>query len=399
MDKGAERARPALFAMLEDELSHAQDAAYIALGKIAVEERAQTKSVILSRLDHVTELTVEQSSAAFLEIEDYSFRNDPRIPSTRIALGKIIATQSNTKIQRAAIRALFVLGPGGGPDMARALCKAMRKDRQHHVAELLKSIDASDPATGQALLEAMQESLSSDYEYYPLVIAETLLKSGTQARAATPWIIKAMQKIEFLSRPRDGYSHYLAVYIRLLKSIGSVEPTILPALLALLNPDLPFMKKSGSHGDQIKYEIFLAIAAMDLPLEGPLHREILTRVMESLQSKDYSVLMGASEVAGKLKSKEVVPLLLRVLNAKEEAEAVNTRPERFTQLGAAIAAMKALGELGLLAKDALPIVSEIAGRQAPESSFNVRVSELRGLILSARKAKASIENAVAEKTQ
>lgn len=401
MDQAAESARPALHSLLEHQDVFLQDAAYMALGKIALEERAQLMNVILTRLDHVTELTAEESAAAFLEIEASALRKDPQAQMARKALVNIITSQSNTKYQRAAIRVLKTVGPGGDPAVVQALLKAMVKDNAFYAADLLKSIDATNPAALHPLIEAMRETLSHENSsHHTLTIAETLQKFGTQARTATPLIIQAMQKIEKVSRPKDPNIYTLAVYIRLLKSIGSVEPSPLPALLTMIHPELPFMKQSGTHADPIRHEIFQAIAAIGVPRDGPLHKETLIRVIEALQSKDIAVLVGACEVAGQLATAEVTPHLLKVVNTQADPQEAKLRSrERFTNLYASSAAMKALGKLGSFAKEALPRVNEIAKQQAPEPSFAPEVNDFRDLILSARDAKVAIEKDVAEKAQ
>lgn len=390
MGKAAEPARAALSALLMHEWAIYQDAAYIALGRIAEAEMARPLEEQIARLERVTEWTAAESSAAFLAVQAAETKKDPQAKDARAALAEIIATQGGTKYQRAAIATLLVTGPGGEPAMVRALVKAVVTDRATFADRVLIQVETTHPDSVVPLVEAMRDQWNSPNWVIPYYLAHALQHFGAQARPATPWLIQALQGIERVTAPGDAYAPQARSYILALKNIGAEEPSILPALVAMLDPESGFMKKSGVLADPVRCELYGAISALGVPKDGPLRAAILARVMEGLQSTEALIVVRSSELAGRSAAKEVVPRLL-VLSDPDTNGVEEKNDLRSPNLVVACAAVKALGELGPLAKEALPRMREIAARPLPELSFDAKINQTREWIELARLAEIQIK--------
>lgn len=383
MGAAAESARPALTKLMEHEWDIHQDAAYIALGRIAEADLARPLAEQIERLGKLKELSVSESSAAFLAVTAAGENKNPQAKMALAALERIIANESKTKPQRAAIQAVIAIGPGSEPSMVRALLKATLKDRLPYASRALVAVDGTNPAAVEPLVEALKEYWDSSNWTDSYYISQTLELYGVHARPAVPLLIKALLS-------NNSEASQVQSYLQVLRTAGAQDPETLPAILTVLSPESTLMKTGGTSAQNVRCQLLSTIGILGFPHDGPVRENALKQVAENLKSDDAEVFISAAFPAGESASEEMVPLLMRGLDANVKFR----HPKedfRSYELDIAIASVSALGKLGPLAVKALPAVSAIAARTPPEASFDFKRTQAGNLIGQAIKAKAAIE--------
>lgn len=383
MGAAAESARPALVKLLDHEFEMTQDAAFIALGRIAEANLARPLTEQIERLGKLKELSVSESSAAFLAIEKAVKNKDAQAKTALPTLEYIIANESKTKPQRAAIRAVIAIGPGSEPSMVRALLKATLKDRLSYASGALIAVDGTNPAAVEPLVEALEEYWNSDNWTDSYYISQTLERFGVHARPAVPLLIKALLS-------NNSEASQVQTYLQVLRTAGAQDPETLPAILTVLSPESNLMKTGGTSALNARCQLLSTIGILGFPHDGPIRENALKRIVEGLKSDDVRIYTSAAFAAGESASKETVPLLMRALDENLKFKNPDDDFESH-ELAAGIQSLKSLEKLGPLATESLPKVSEIAARTPPESSFDFKRNQAGNLIGQAIKTKAAIE--------
>jgi len=438
MGKSAAPARKALIKLF-DPARYRDDDIYIALGKIERDESPRKLDEYLARLGKLDSLPVEQSAAAFLHVVELgrTRTGDQAVVSADVAgaarpvLLAVVETRPDDVHWRAALRALSDLGAGSSPATAKLLVGLLLKYHDEFVtawrkieatepgtlrneafsrlyapqsireALLVNALERLDPAEGAAagpIAEAFARfaRLAGPNDW---VIAQRLARNlarfGAGARPAVPAVIKGLRSLP-LSPTQDVFPEVFMDYLAVLAAAGGDAPGSRRAVLDHLDPSGPTLTKTGPNAAELHVHLLLTLARLGLPPEGGDRTAALRRLQEGLASDRADIFSAATKVvaAAALSPAEagpVVKALARVLEKDFQFRELSQDTARrltwaFTSeervlLGQGLA-VRALGAMGPLAREALPAVraraaQEFQAREWSEPAINFLIREAR----------------------
>lgn len=438
MGNSAAPARKALIKLF-DPAGYRDDDIYIALGKIERDESPRKLDEYLARLGKLDSLPVEQSAAAFLHIVGLgrTGSGDPAVVSPDVAgaarpvLLAVVETRPDDVHWRASLRALSDLGAGSSPATAKLLVGLLLKfhdefetarrkieateagpqrdeafsrlsaPQSTREALLLNALDRLDPAEGAVagpIAEAFARfaRLAGPNDW---VIAQRLARNlarfGAGARPAVPAVIMGLRALP-LSPTQDVFPEMFMDYLAVLAAAGGDAPGSRRAILDHLDPAGPTRTKAGPNAAELHVRLLLTLARLGLPPDGGDRAEALRRLHEGLASDRADIFSAATKVvAGAALSPEeagpVVKALARVLGKdfrfRELSQDTARRltwaftGEERALLGQGLA-VRALGTMGPLAREALPAVraraaQEFQARGWSEPAINFLIREAR----------------------
>lgn len=300
---GDERAVPALIDVLrrKDEDVGVHDATVWALGKIKNQNAVQ---IISEALNHENRGVRTKAARAIGEIFDQGEveRERPRLIRQ---LSDMLQDDDNY-IRRAAAEALGkIKDPAAVPALIAAL-----KDKDGGVLEAATEAlgKIKDPRAVQALASVMQIRLGHD-EYYPLLVAQTLVQIGVPA---VPALIQTLKRLEKL----DHRTARCAAWA--LGEIGDVRAV--PALISMMR-------------GEIRCEVALALGRIGDKRAVPALMTALKAPQHPLYGPDEEFQRCAAEGLGMIKDTRAIPALFAA------AEDFFRRPS------VKVAAIRALGEI------------------------------------------------------
>jgi hypothetical protein len=422
MGKAAESAKPALVKLMERG-SWYQDPAFIALGKIARDEKPRPLAEYLDRLEKLDKIPVEQAAAAFdhlvalgktgmkVRVGHSARVVDAIAPevanAARPVLLKIVEERPDDIFSRAAMRGLQELGPGASPRAAKAIVKVLLRDHSSTAMGALERMEPTDPAAAEPLAEAFVKVASGDDWLTPKVLAEALACHGKAARVAAPAVVKALRSFRTSPQPGVVFGEEFAAYLSVLAAVGGDEPGVRRVVIDLLDAKGDVLTKSGPNAPEYQYHLLLTLAKLGLPAEGDERKTALVRLRDGLSSDLAVVHSAAARVVIACKplsaeeAKPLVPLLSRVFAAdfkfKSPSEQIAGRlgessPRRGSDFFAQQLAVQALGALGPAARDALPALKALAERPLekrksdflPEPPINAVIKEAQKAVEAVR---------------
>jgi hypothetical protein len=447
MGKAAAPAKKALVKLFERGDFY-QDPVYIALGQIARDETPLKLDESLARLRKLDTLPVDQGAAAFLHIVELGRTGTPDrwvivpevVNAARPALLAVIDERPNDVHSRAALRALGDLGPGNSPATAKflvgsllkyhAALEAARKEiaaaqpgpeqeakskafvriysynRDELLLAALERIEPVDPASAVPIAEAFGKFAPRRDDW---VIAQRLARNlerfGTGARPAVPVVLQVLGAVP-LSTTQDVFPELFVDYLKILAAAGGDAPGARRAVLDHLAPTSPTLAKTGPNAVGLRMNLLLTLAKLGLPREGDERTVALRRLRDGLDSDRVEIFSAAAKgVATPTLTPEeagpVVKALARVLAKDFQFQAVPEEAGRNLRwvfpyeeqglLGQGLA-IRALGAIGPLAREALPEVRALAKQELQTEKLDYRPEPARNfLIREARKAEKQIE--------
>jgi hypothetical protein len=447
MGRAAATAKKAILGIFERGEFY-QDSGYIALGQIERDEKPKELQEYLKRLRTIDKVPIEQAAAAFLHVVELArtgkkhFVGKPAheeeimdaevVRATMPVLLTIIEDRPADVHTRAALRALRDLGPGSSPAMAKRLIDLLLKDRAtlEKLRSELAGLDAGPKRDAKireinrvyyadhgSLLDQIIDKLGTTdpeaavpianmfatfieaKEQWPLTqrLAKKLAQFGKGAKPAVPAAIKALREAH-ISRERDVYLGVFTDYLLVLVAAGGDEPGVRPIILEFLDPKSNVMQKSGANAPTYQVRLFVTLAAVGLPADGPARKEALTRIKEGLNNDMAEIFSAACVVVAsekKFTKEEAAPLVqamvrvldrkfsFRVLTSEETGHLAWIFHHEHSRLIGKGMALRALGSLGPLASDALPAIKRVASQELikhssdflPEPTQNVIIRE------------------------
>ena len=418
-----------------------EDYAYIALGKLAMDDPPRPIEDYLDRIGKLDAIPLEQAAAAFLHVHKYV---DPQAPivthvaaltpaqadllhkvkkddtkrsaSARSGLLKVIENRPTADVHvRAALRTLSVVGPGSSPRAAQVVVDVLTRERKPNDPDAREEASAviaflvpGDKNSVPILAEGLDRLGKEQYRDWPRsrALAQVIARYGKDAKPAVPALIRAIERFKV---PGE-YPPYeeLAACASALAAAGGDAPGARAVLLHLLDPQAPLLKKAGANAEAVQVCLLLAVAAMGMPPPGEEREALLDRLRGALGSPtEWAFRAGAKAVSANAEAftdKEaatLVPLMARTLAAdfRFKASAPVSVPLSFTHeegnLAGAGWSARALGSLRTRAVDALPALDALAGKQVkdvkgtflPEPPMNQTIREARKAVAQIRAAK------------
>ena len=419
-----------------------EDYAYIALGKLAMDDPPRPIEDYLDRLGKIDQISMEQAAAAFLHVQKYCDPSAPVVPphiaaltpeqadllhkvkkddtkhsaSARSGLLKVIENRPTADVHvRAALRTLSVVGPGSSSRVARVVVDVLTRERKPNDPDAREEASAviallmpGDKDAVPILAEGLDRLGKEQYRDWPRsrALAQVIARYGKDAKPAVPALIRAIERF----KTPGQYPPYeeLAACASALAAAGGNAPGARAVLLHLLDPQAPLLKKAGANAEAVQASLLLAVAGMGVPPPGEEREALLDRLRGALGSPtEWAFRAGAKSVsanADAFTDKEaatLVPLMSRTLAAdfRFKASAPVSVPLSFTHeegnLPGAGWSARALGSLRTRAVDALPALDALAGKQVkdvkgtflPEPPMNQTIREARKAVAQIRAAK------------
>jgi hypothetical protein len=363
--------------------------------------------------------------------------------AARPVLLKVVQGRPNDVHSRGALRALRDLGAGSSPQTARALVGSLLKyhdtleagrkeiaalspgpereakalalfrvythNRDDLLLEALASIEPADKDAAVPIAEAFARFAPHKEEWNIAVrLAQNLARFGKGAAPAVPAVLEGLRSLP-LRAERNVYYVVFADYLEVLVAAGGEVPGVRQGVLELLDPAGNALANSGPNAVEIQGYLLLALARIGLPAEGGPRTAALTRLREALASDRIEVFSAAAKVVAAEKTwtgaeaRPVVQALARVLPEDFAFRAPPRESDGLPQLSFAFEdqvllgrglALRALGSLGPLARDALPAVKAIASRELQKrTSDYLPEPPINFIIREARSAQKAIEPA------
>ncbi len=413
-----------------------QDGAFIALGKLAMDDPPRPLADYLARLGQLDDLPLEQAAAAFLHVQKRC-RPDaaPRPPhfaaplpaqidvprellkldrksaaAARPVLLKTLEDRPGDDVHvRAALRTLAVIGPGASARAARDLAGVLTRqplakthEARSEARAALALLEPTDDDAVPALASGLEKVLGEKPRDWlsAQALAQVLTRYGKSARPAAPLLIRALEGF----RTPPPYPAYDELYAHAgaLAAIGDV-PGARAVLLHLLDRGAPLLARAGDRAPEVEAVLLLAVGRLGLPPAGDERAALLDRVRGGLGGVRAAPFAAAANVVidngGGWTEKEamtLVPLLVRVLakdsHFKDSGPWTGQLAPGFakseTRLPADGLAARALGAMGPAARDALPELERLAseplvdvrGTYVPEPAHNFAIHEARQAI-------------------
>jgi hypothetical protein len=419
-----------------------EDYAFVALGKLAMDDPPRPLADYLHRLGEVDRLDLEEAAAAFLHVQELCHpgsKMEPphltgqepayvdiarvlhnldakRAEQARPVLLKMVKERPGSDIfVRAALAALAAIGPGSSPEAIRVLVGVVERRplgtmyvvRQEACA-VLGLLEPTDKAAVPILAGGLA-SLLKEQPHHDWVssrdVAQVIARFGKDAKPATPALIAVLEG--FKNPPQFPPYEEVTACAEALAAAGGDAPGGRAIVLHLLDRDAPLLKKAGPNAAGLEATLLQSLGKMGVPAAGPEREAALDRIRGGLGSDQaFLFAVGAKVVAhggSAFTAKEartLVPLLVRGLPggvAFKNALTGSRWPLRFSgddevYLGAPGMAVRALGALGTAARDALPALEALAA-QPLVSVKGTYMAEppLNHAIREARKAVAKIK--------
>jgi hypothetical protein len=410
MGKAAWPAKKALIKIFERDPWY-EDVAFVALGKLAMDDPPRPLGDYLDRLAKIDEVPMEQAAAAFLHVAkhchpDVAARPPQRgaLPAsvvdvarelkkvdrkqaeqTRPVLLKVVESRPGSDVFiRAALRVLATIGPGSDAHAARVVVGVLTRqpvgkthDAREDASAALALLEPADKAAVPVLAEGLDRLLKEESHDWVRCrnLAEVIARYGKDARPAVPVLIRALER--FRTPPAFPAYEELTACADALAAAGGDVPGARIVLLHLLDADAPLLKKAGPEAVPVQARLLLALGRMGLPPAGEERDAVLDRIRGGLGSDRVVPFSAACKVvAGSgpdftvKEARSLVPLLVRVLaddfHFKDEKEPSAVLPAGFAgdenPLRGPGLAVRALAALGPRAQDALPQLEALANR-------------------------------------
>jgi hypothetical protein len=399
-----------------------QDPAFVALGKLSLDEAPRPLDEYLRRLETVDRIRLEQAAAALLHVQsiinpaaevrhpnssaaiDRRNVDEAAAAKARPVLFKLVDDRPNDVYSRAALRTLEAIGPGGGKDAARIVVEALlEKDHSSNAEYVLDLLEPTDSDAAEVLRSAFQDAPKDGSWVTRQLLARAIGRYGRQGASATPAMIEALKDL----RPAESTGHanfeLFTTFLSTLVAVG--DPVrVQTVVLELLEPESPFITRSGAAAAHYQAALLQTFANVGLPDRDPIRIAALRHIGAGLESRTDIVFQAAARslvARPELSVEETQPLVARLLDVLKDdtgfrdsdGQPLTARADREDQRPREelLLAVTALGAMRQNAKDALPALESVASRPlAEERASYLPPPPMNAVIRAARKAVEAI---------
>jgi hypothetical protein len=323
--------------------------------------------------------------------------NDPTLTEVRRLLVDVIDEHDDNNFQWGAITTLNAIGPTSDRHTVEVLLHAFLKEGSSEAHVSLLQLEGDSDQCVEPLITALRETVKQDDWHASVVLAKTLARFGDAAATAQPHLSQGIRNVRKVTSSHDGFQQQIDTYLSTLIAVGA-RPQAWEAVLELLDPASPLAKASGDMAIYPKMSALRAYADLGLPRKDPDRETALKRLQNSLASNHSQVRLTAAQAVAAVSEKmsdqegaQFVPILLTYFAGERQQPSGTNQRESQSAVSIKLAAMAAFANFGAIARDALPLLENLAEQPIPAPSFRPSVSQQGDLIQAARKAVKSIK--------